>query len=182
MSFYYQTKLQTNRIIRSGLSFIIRNVRLRDVATAALSFTIIGICHLTLGASAYSGMRADLSAMSKPQMFRYAVSVQTAASQNPDVILSLSADDVKLMLAAPDLNRRDGAGAVWQYRTASCVLDVFMDEDQIKHYEFRSRRLGDEAVIDAPSCLKDLYTARRSLIAQAFEEVFAAYVSAKDAG
>jgi hypothetical protein len=182
MSFYYLTKLRTNRIIRSGLSFIFRHVRLRDAVTAALSFTIIGICHLTLGGAAYSGMQADLSSMSKPQMFRYALSVQTAATQNPDVILSLSADDVKLMLAAPDLDRRDGAGAVWQYRTASCVLDVFMAEDRIKHYEFRSRRLGDDTAIDAPSCLKDLYTTRRSLIAQAFEDIFASYESAKDAG
>lgn len=186
MSFYYPIKLKAHRTIIAGASFVRHHVRLRHAVSTVLSFAVIGMCHVMVAAFAYSAAssnaRMDLSDMSKPQMYRYALSVQSAAANNPDRILSLTAQDVRLILASPDLDRRDGAGAVWQYRTASCVLDVFMAENEIRHYEFRSRRLGDETAVDASACLKDLYAARREQIAKAFEDIFASYGAAKDAG
>ncbi|MGP1394623.1 MAG: hypothetical protein ACTS3R_03840 [Inquilinaceae bacterium] len=58
------------------------------------------------------------------------------------------------LLGQPELRRREGAGELWQYRTAACVVDLFLydgaDGLTVTHAESRSRHtLG----ADAPDCL-----------------------------
>jgi hypothetical protein len=53
------------------------------------------------------------------------------------------ARDLALSFGAPDLLRRDGSAEIWQYRAASCVLDIFLyaeaDELRVAYAEARPR-------------------------------------------
>jgi hypothetical protein len=55
----------------------------------------------------------------------------------------LSGREIALSLGAPDFLRRDGDAEVWQYRAASCFLDVFLyvetDELRVAYAEARPR-------------------------------------------
>jgi hypothetical protein len=82
----------------------------------------------------------------------------------PDGLLLMTGRDIESMLKAPGLVRKDYPTIVWQYRSESCVLDVYlasMDEDTQKapvvHYEVRSR--NGKSAEDTPvtqTCLREL--------------------------
>lgn len=83
----------------------------------------------------------------------------------PLVVRGLSEDAVIEALAVPALRRRDGAAQVWQYRTDSCVLDVFFGaKDTVVRTAFRPRRtavfakpaLDTGISVDETACLRAL--------------------------
>jgi hypothetical protein len=130
----------------------------------------------------YTSSFAD---MGKGELMRHAYALQGALAQNPSLLGKLSGKDVTLMLAAPDLERRDAPSVVWQYRSSRCVLDVYytaqgeaeLNAVKVSHYELRARdlitneRRGD---VEARSCLQSIYNERRPLIEAGFEQMFAA--------
>lgn len=130
----------------------------------------------------FNGERADLASLSKTQMQRYARSVQETAARKPDTLLKLAGEDVRLILAAPDLQRIDAPSVIWQYRTASCVLDVYFttgadgaaDKAGVAYYEVRNRKSGGDEP-DAGACLQGLYQDRAEQIAESFRQIYAAY-------
>ena len=134
-----------------------------------------------MNAQAFTGTRLDLSDMSRGNMMRYARSMQQGVAENPDLLTSLKGEDVRLILAAPEMERVDGPTTVWQYRTSSCILDVYFtvkgdhnaDEVGVTHYEVRGREIGADA--HAAACMSELYDVRQSQIAEAFKMIFAAY-------
>lgn len=138
----------------------------------------------------FNGRRADLSSLNKTQMMRYARSMQESVAATPDMLLKLAGEDVRLILAAPDLARVDLPSVVWQYRTASCVLDVYLDagrgdadQARVAYYEARSRSGEDMGAAEAGGCLQGLYADRAGKIAESFQQIFAAYgQSARRAG
>lgn len=84
---------------------------------------------------------------------------------NPDNFLMLRGADVESAFDAPELAWAEFPGVVWQYRTDSCVVDVYfasMDEDvseaPVIHFEMRGRDGAEE--IDAHSCLTGLVRER----------------------
>ena len=174
---FYKIKLHTHRAIWLGRDVLADTVRLRGVAVLCLSLMLVGSCQNVMGWSVYHGEKLNLAELSKGQMYRYAVSVQNAVAENPDMFLKLGAEEVSLILASPDLTRKDGVGGVWQYRTNECVLDVFFASDKIAHYEFRSRKMGSDEIPASETCLRNLYSSRRAQIAKSFDEIFASYES-----
>ncbi|HEY8192223.1 MAG TPA: hypothetical protein VIG74_07345 [Alphaproteobacteria bacterium] len=80
-----------------------------------------------------------LQGMTERGRERYGRTVRETLFKKPDTILKLIGDDILLALAQPDLKRVDGAGQIWQYRSDSCVLDVFLQSGNVVHYEMRQR-------------------------------------------
>ena len=74
----------------------------------------------------------------------------------------LAAKDVTAALGDPNFRRREAPAEIWQYFGASCVLDLFLYEDngaqRVAHVELRSRTLGQGA---QRSCLSQLLDGKR---------------------
>lgn len=153
----------------------------KNLLVWTVCIVLILVFHNNMNAQAYTGTRLDLAGMGKGDMMRYARAVQSGVAREPDLLTSLKGEDIRLILAAPEMERVDGPTTVWQYRTASCVLDVYftvpdtnaVDDASVTHYEVRGRELGQGA--DATGCMKSLYDERASQIAEAFKLIFAAY-------
>jgi len=68
------------------------------------------------------------------------------------------------LLGDPDFRRKENPGELWQYRTADCVLDVFLysegKETKVRHVETRDRGL---LKISKANCLNGLVAARSRL-------------------
>ncbi len=79
----------------------------------------------------------------KTERQRYLVQ---AFAKDTDEILKASGQDILLMFDKPELVREEQPTTVWQYRTASCTLDVYFVSDtkdplnaSVAHYEIRAR-------------------------------------------
>lgn len=85
---------------------------------------------------------------------------------HPERLLIIRGQDVKLILREPELVRSESPTTIWQYRTDSCVLDIYFAGDQdpllspVAHYEVRARAkdVSDEAI--AATCVRDLARAK----------------------
>lgn len=87
-------------------------------------------------------------------------------ANNPDVLLKMTSDDILAALSDPELARRDGDTVTWQYRSKSCVLDVFIEAssliseniagDSILHYEIRNRDPRSHAFMSESACVSDI--------------------------
>lgn len=172
-----------NRITQSGsfiLGRIVQKYRAmhfkRIWGAMALSFLLVGSCHQSTGASVnVATVQKSLSEFSKSDMMRYAYLLQAALAENPDLFTQMDERKIRLVLAQPDLLRKDGGTQSWQYRAGKCVLDVFMTNGQpdVVHYEFRSADALDESEPERWGCLQSLYQTRRAAIEKAFEDVYA---------
>jgi hypothetical protein len=49
-----------------------------------------------------------------------------AKPADPEAILGLAPDALERLLGRPELVRRDAPAEVWQYRSASCVVDLYL--------------------------------------------------------
>lgn len=151
------------------------------------SVLLIGSCNTQQAKVLFETLAADserLAHMGKGELMRHAYAMQAALAQDLSLLASLSGQDVSLMLATPDLERRDSPSVVWQYRSSRCVLDVYYtaeDADALKtatvqHYEMRGRNLitkEGSGAVDAQSCLQSIYHERRPQIEAGFEQIFA---------
>jgi len=70
--------------------------------------------------------------------------------------------DLALLLGTPDFVRRDPPAEIWQYRSAACVLDLFLypeaGEFQVTYAETRDRRSMRRA---GPGCVAGLLRQKR---------------------
>lgn len=88
--------------------------------------------------------------------------------QRPDLITDMTGSDIRRVFQEPELVRHDGPTTVWQYRSGSCVLDVFFTPGErgealyetAVHYEIRDRSTAgdDEAVVR--TCLRSIVESR----------------------
>jgi hypothetical protein len=91
-----------------------------------------------------------------------------ATSQPPDPvhsasILGLDGGAVRKLLGEPGLIRREEPAEVWQYRTASCVLDVVLyDQASGPRVVYTEARTPTAEPTQADPCLSDVLTTRRS--------------------
>lgn len=126
----------------------------------------------------------DVKDLSRGELMRYAYDLQNATAENPDALKGMTARDVSLMLAEADLQRQDKPSVVWQYRSESCVLDIyFLAEDvealetkPIAHYELRERGLVTrtaENPVAAWNCFQSLYLERQKVIEAGFRQIYA---------
>jgi hypothetical protein len=84
-----------------------------------------------------------------------------------DNLLSAMGRDVQSVLREPELVRQDRPTVIWQYRSDSCVLDIYFateDEDPlfapVVHYEIRSREAEKMTEDQEKSCLRSLIRQR----------------------
>ena len=90
--------------------------------------------------------------------------IQRALGARHDNLYKLRAAAVRTAFGEPELVRADIPTVVWQYRSSSCVLDVYFKTDDTKgdyapvvHYEVRSRQTGANAVQPAEQdCLNSI--------------------------
>ena len=87
--------------------------------------------------------------------------IKAALKTNPDHLLDLSGADIHFVLKDPELTRREAPTIVWQYRTASCVLDLYFVTQKddasvapVSYYEVRPR--GGAEVMTPQSCLSKM--------------------------
>ena len=63
-----------------------------------------------------------------------------------NTLQDLTAKDVHTLLGEPSFKRTDGPAEIWQYRVATCTLDMFFYENpdtserSVAHYEIRLKR------------------------------------------
>jgi len=78
-------------------------------------------------------------------------------------MLGLDSGAVRKLLGEPGLIRRDTPAEVWQYRTASCVLDVVMyDQATGPRVVYTEARTPTAEPTQADPCLSDVLTTKRS--------------------
>ena len=78
-------------------------------------------------------------------------------------ILGLDSGAVRKLLGEPGLIRRETPAEVWQYRTASCVLDVVLyDQASGPRVVYTEARTPTAEPTQADPCLSDVLTTRRS--------------------
>lgn len=90
--------------------------------------------------------------------------MQKALAARADNLTKMHGATVMAALGEAGLVRADLPTVVWQYRSASCVLDVYFKSEQedvvlapVIHYEIRSRSVeGDEDQPDERRCIKSL--------------------------
>ena len=155
-------------------------------ALFCVSLFLVGSCNTSAqhnGLSFADASSSDFAGMSKGELMQHAYELQNITAEKPDALTDLAAREVSLMLAEPDLERKDLPSVVWQYRSQSCVLDVYytvegeIQTSQVQHFEFRERELitkknNDESVV-AWNCLQSLYSERRAMIEKGFEQIYA---------
>jgi hypothetical protein len=85
--------------------------------------------------------------------------LQERLRAHPEDLLRLTSGDVMDIFHSADLQRRDGATTILQFRGEQCVLDIFLNDTDPVHYEFRARR-QDNAGIEAGRCMDDILQTR----------------------
>jgi len=96
-----------------------------------------------------------------------------AVDGDPDKLIGLDPGAIAMLLGEPELRRLERPAEVWQYRTDSCVFDIFLYRNEqgprVVHYEARQRdaaaglgRAPGASVpigaVSAPRCLGTLLT------------------------
>lgn len=115
-----------------------------------------------------------LEAFSERERAAYASVLSSLVLENPEKITQLIGQDFLVMFSEPDLQRTEGAVSIWQYRTNSCILDIYFAADSgeagpAAHYEVRQRKTAfftskseGEQAIDVAACLRTIYDQRRA--------------------
>lgn len=80
--------------------------------------------------------------------------VGPAAPADPESLIGLAPQQIGEALGVPELQRREPPAEVWQYRTTTCVFDLYLYNEEgglrAAHYEARSRSNGE---VDPALCL-----------------------------
>ncbi len=136
-------------------------------ALAALIVSFTGFDYLNnkivfeiSSAEASAGMAAGVEPAFSLNQKRH---IQRALSANHDNLFKLQGASIVAAFGAPSLVRADLPTIVWQYRSESCVLDVYFKSDNGKasfapvvHYEMRKRNGEVTTQPNEQKCLKSL--------------------------
>lgn len=118
--------------------------------------------------NAYAYASTSPSAAASYDMDRTGRQVAAQVKGNPDTLLHINGPQVTMIFDRPGLMRAEGDMSIWQYRTVSCVLDVYVADKgagPVVHYEARSRVKASgapapEAFDDSQSreCVKSVFS------------------------
>jgi hypothetical protein len=87
-------------------------------------------------------------------------------SLHPDRLMNIRGQDVKTVLREPELVRAESPTTIWQYRTDSCVLDIYFTGNAdpllspVSFYEIRARGKNASDADVSATCVREL--ARKS--------------------
>lgn len=120
------------------------------------SVAMVGSCDVSRNAlgitPAQAAVTASAGALSKTEQHRYSTILENIVLRDMDRLQGLHRGDLEILLHEPSLARKDGAVEIRQYRSASCVLDVYIAgqaaQDTVVHYELRQR---DKAYLVTPA-------------------------------
>ncbi len=83
--------------------------------------------------------------------------VKELAPPDPGRLLGMGQEEVAGLLGPPVFERRDDPALVWQYRSAACILDVFLYRDgavySVAHFEVRGPSVVE---VDRKACFLGL--------------------------
>jgi hypothetical protein len=80
-----------------------------------------------------------------------------AKPARPEDILGLAADAIEKLLGRPELVRRDAPAQVWQYRSASCIVDLYLYPEKTSYrVAFIEARDRSAARMAADRCFDSL--------------------------
>jgi len=157
--------------------------RMASVLVLSFCLLLIGSCNERASFLDFSSSKPELSTLDKGDLLRYAYAVQASLMNTPQNIEKLRTADIQLALSKPDMERRDGITRVWQYRTKSCVLDVYWREgkpqNNITHHEFRARQKLSPGVAmqkEEPekwACIQNIIEEHRAEVEKTFYETYA---------
>lgn len=123
----------------------------RRLADAALSFAAAGL--LMAGCTSTGDLLIGSS--------------ESAASADPATLIGLAPQQIGEALGVPELQRREPPAEVWQYRTTTCVFDLYLYDEEgglrAAHYEARSRSNGE---VDPAVCLGSVVERYRVALAE----------------
>ena len=88
--------------------------------------------------------------MSAQESGRYASTLTELLRADTRVFLRFVEGDVKLILQEPDLRRDEGGFALWQYRSSSCVLDVYLSKNNDENSNDDTMRVVDYEASHGP--------------------------------
>lgn len=84
-------------------------------------------------------------------------SVKKLAPPDPRRLIGMGQEDVAGLLGPPAFERKDDPALVWQYRSAACILDVFLYLDgaaySVAHFEVRGPSVVE---VDRKACFLGL--------------------------
>ena len=123
-----------------------------------------GLSNKAMAAYDASDRTQILRGMGNFERTRYGRTVRDLLAKNSDAFLEMVGGDLELALSMPSLKRTDGPMQIWQYRSGVCVLDVFLQENNVVHYEMRSPgkavlravSKSGEKMPDNAACMKTL--------------------------
>ncbi len=165
-----------------GVFLSLKHQKRVSLLALCLSLFLVGSCNESTEFLDFSEKPANLQQLSKSDLVRYGYALQMAILQKPNNIKKLSSNEVKLAFSTPDLERKDGRNAIWQYRTQGCVLDVYLKnkgaKQSVSHFEIRQRRSvldGTQAVVDPVQwqCVQTVIQERRRAIDNGFSDIYA---------
>lgn len=87
--------------------------------------------------------------------------VKKLAPPDPGRLIGMGRDEVAGLLGPPAFRRRDDPALVWQYRSGTCILDVFLYRQgaaySVAHFEVRGLSVVE---VDRNACFLDLLRER----------------------
>ena len=183
--------MNTPRLLRAKLPVTYRWLRRRRYFPYAvllacafifLPFGIVSGVKLSNSIAANNAMAATRAmapehnvsdVLSDYERIQYAAALSGLVLDDPGTIHQLIGQDFIVMFNDPDLRRVEGESVIWQYRSASCVLDLYFEHDHdgkegaAIHYEVRQRKIAaygeqgqHEEKIDEQGCLSEIYSQR----------------------
>lgn len=132
----------------------------REIALFAFALLIFTLC----GGQIFDGAIAS-PGIATPAISSQAnvLGVRQFVRSNPDNVLQLKGRDIMAAFDVPELVRDETPSTLWQYRTESCVLDVYFKSSDAKvenapvvYYEVRSRQDGLDEHVSRSSCVTAL--------------------------
>jgi hypothetical protein len=101
--------------------------RLRDRTATRGAFALLALSMALLVGACASAPLPTPTAQAPPDDVRIA---SLASSSEFTTLGGISSAAVKRLLGEPDLRRQEPPAEIWQYRSADCVLEVFLYRDQ----------------------------------------------------
>lgn len=158
-------------LVLSAFSLAGGRRRCRAVGAAMLLFA--GVTAFYGAGLPYIAVREEGALSVRKDQVRYARALSARIGNDPRRFMKLAAADVRLLLDAPGLARTEGSVAVWQYRSDSCVLDIYFSAgpdgkaQRVVDYEVRPRiraALGgalETAYEDEKACFRSILATQR---------------------
>ncbi len=103
----------------------------------------------------------------------YLRAARSYVTQTPERLVSLSEHEITAMFGEPEIRRVEDPARIWQYRSADCVLDLYLYSENraqtgfVAHYELRgfAERAGGHAPVlkreQKLRCLSRIAASRR---------------------